>query len=168
MNIRDMNNRMQAMSSFRAQVQNGYQNSYPPQPQHDPNWERSGRDMLHKWLHDMASGKEDIPEALVQIVQCITAQQADSVLSQHGLSYNNGQDPAHTRFMETLDSLRDLPTTAEAARGIDSKFMNLTPDERKVLNILVQRTSKRRMAEKAGMPLDRFTELKHSLYHKLR
>lgn len=83
---------------------------------------------------------------------------------QHG---GQGGDPAHESFKEVLDEIRDAPSS-EQHKLIEARFENVTPEERKLLMALAGDCSKRKLAAKAGLPLERFMELKHGLKYKLK
>ena len=73
----------------------------------------------------------------------------------------------HRRFKEVMEEIREAPS-ADAPRLIEQRFANISPEERKLLMVLASECSKTKLASKAGMPLERFMELKHGLEHKLK
>lgn len=68
----------------------------------------------------------------------------------------------HKRFKEALEELRDLPT-AEAQRRMPVLFPGLDEEGKRVLSVLVSESSKKKLAQKANMPLERFMQKKHEL-----
>lgn len=73
----------------------------------------------------------------------------------------------HRRFKEVMEEIREAPSS-DAARLIEARFANISPEERKLLMVLANECSKSKLASKAGIPLERFMELKHGLEHKLK
>lgn len=83
-------------------------------------------------------------------------------------AYSPGYDmDKHRRFKEVMEDIREAPS-ADAPRLIEQRFANISPEERKLLMVLASECSKTKLASKAGMPLERFMELKHGLEHKLK
>lgn len=83
-------------------------------------------------------------------------------------AYSPGYDmDKHRRFKEVMEEIREAPS-ADAPRLIEQRFANISPEERKLLMVLASECSKTKLASKAGMPLERFMELKHGLEHKLK
>lgn len=76
-------------------------------------------------------------------------------------------DPRRRRFKEALEDLRDLPT-AEAQRRMPVMFPNLDEECRRVLSVLVSENSKKKLAQKANVPLERFMQIKHELAEKMK
>lgn len=68
----------------------------------------------------------------------------------------------HKRFKATLDELRDLPT-AEAQRRMPVMFPGLDEDGKRVLSVLVSESSKKKLAQKANMPLEKFMQKAYEL-----
>lgn len=77
-------------------------------------------------------------------------------------------DPVHARYKEVLDEIRDAPS-GEQHKLVEARFENLTPEERKlIMAALAPECSTRKLAAKAGLPVERFLELKHGLKYKLK
>lgn len=116
------------------------------------------------WSHDFADA-----------VKRVCREEMNGVLAQQGYYPGGGQgqqgehgSELHRRWKETLDEIRDAPT-AEQHKLVEQRFEGLTPEERKLLMAaLAPECSTRKLAAKAGLPVDRFVELKHGLKYKLR
>lgn len=122
-------------------------------------------------LREMAYGRKPISEELKAVVCAIFKEQTDSMLGLYGYS-QHGQGPhggsEHQRYKETLEDLRDIPNVTEAVKRAGQHFDNLTDDDKKVLQQILNRPSYKKMAQMAGMPYDRFMEIKRELEHKLK
>lgn len=79
---------------------------------------------------------------------------------QHGMG-----DPDEEGFEEVLDEIRDAPSS-EQHKLIDARFENITPEERKLLMAEAGDCSKRKLAAKSGLSIDRYRELRHGLKYK--
>lgn len=91
------------------------------------------------------------------------------MLAQYGYSQQgSGYDDHHRRYKETLEELRDVPNVTEAVKKAAQHFENLTDEDRKVLQQILNRPSYKKMAQMVNMPVDRFLEVKHSLEQKLK
>lgn len=79
----------------------------------------------------------------------------------HG-GWDHERHERHKRFKATLDELRDLPT-AEAQRRMPVMFPGLDEDGKRVLSVLVSESSKKKLAQKANMPLEKFMQKAYEL-----
>ena len=79
---------------------------------------------------------------------------------QHGMG-----DPDEEGFEEVLDEIRDAPSS-EQHKLIEARFENITPEERKLLMAEAGDCSKRKLAAKSGLSIDRYRELRHGLKYK--
>lgn len=125
---------------------------------------------FEEYISDVAHGRKPISDELKAVVLAIVKEQTDDVMAQHGYVTHEHDDydkTAHRRFKETMEKMRDMSPT-EAARAIDEHFSNVTPHQRKVLQVLSQECSKRKMAEKANMSLEDFMKYKHELEKQLK
>lgn len=125
---------------------------------------------VEEYISDVANGRKPISEELKAVVLAIVKAQADDVMAQHGYTSHEHEDydkDAHRKFKEKVERMRDMSPT-EAARAIDEHFSNVTPHQRKVLQVLSQECSKRKMAEKAGMSVEDFMKHKHELEKQLK
>lgn len=87
---------------------------------------------------------------------------------QGGMQGGTGGDPVHARYKEVLDEIRDAPS-GEQHKLVEARFENLSAEERKLLiAALAPECSTRKLAAKAGLPVERFLELKHGLKYKLK
>lgn len=120
---------------------------------------------FEEYIFEVAHGRKPISEELKAVVLAIVKEQADGVMAQHGYMSQEVEDydkEAHRKFKETVEKMRDM-TPTEAARAIDEYFSNVTPRQRKVLQVLSQECSERKMAEKAGISLEDFMKCEHEL-----
>ena len=76
--------------------------------------------------------------------------------------FDHERHERHKRFKEVLDELRDLPT-AEAQRRMPVVFPGLDEEGKRVLSVLVSESSKKKLAQKANIPLERFTQKEYEL-----
>lgn len=122
------------------------------------------------FFEEMAYGKKQIPDTVKAVVLAVVKEQADDVMAQHGYTTHEdeGYDKSrHRKFKETMEKMRDM-SPAEVSRAIDEHFSNVTPQQRKVLQVLSQECSKKKMAEKAGIDKEDFMKIKHELEHQLK
>ena len=121
-------------------------------------------------LRDMAYGRKPISEELKAVVCAIMKQQADNMLGEYGYTQHGGQHGSehHHRYKETLEELRDVPNVTEAVKRAGQYFDDLTDEDRKVLQQILNRPSYKKMAQMANMPPERFMEVKRGLEHKLK
>lgn len=125
---------------------------------------------FEEYIFEVAHGRKPISDEFKSVVLAIVKEQADGVMAQHGYMSQEVEDydkEAHRRFKEKVEKMRDM-TPTEAARAIDEHFSNVTPHQRKVLQVLSQECSKRKMAEKAGMSVEDFMKCKHELEKQLK
>ena len=116
-------------------------------------------------------------EEFADAVMRVCAEKMDEVLASQGYfpagmqgaGYGaHGYDhEKHMRFKEVLEELRDLPT-AEAQRRMGVMFPGLDEEGKRVLSVLVSETSKKKLAQKANMTLEKFMQVKHELEEKLK
>lgn len=108
-------------------------------------------------------------QEFAEAVMRVCREKMDGVLAEQGY-YQQGSmqdDPRRRRFKEALEDLRDLPT-AEAQRRMPVMFPNLDEECRRVLSVLVSENSKKKLAQKANVPLERFMQIKHELAEKMK
>ena len=67
-----------------------------------------------------------------------------------------------------LEELRDVPQVTEAVKRASQHFENLTDEDRKVLQQILNRPSYKRMAQMVNMTPERFMEVKRELEWKLK
>lgn len=79
----------------------------------------------------------------------------------HG-GWDHERHERHKRFKAMLEELRDLPT-AEAQRRMPVLFPGLDEDGKRVLSVLVSESSKKKLAQKANMPLEKFIQKEYEL-----
>ena len=113
-------------------------------------------------LRDMAYGRKPISEELKAVVCAIMKQQADNMLGQYGYS-QHGQghhdDSDLQRYEETLEELREVPNVTEAMKRSGQYFDDLTDEDKKVLQQILNRPSNKQMAKMANMQHERFMEI---------
>ena len=107
----------------------------------------------------------------------VCAEKMDEVLASQGYFPAGMQGGGHgaqgydhekyMRFKEVLEELRDLPT-AEAQRRMGVMFAGLDDESKRVLNVLISEPSKKKLAQKANVPLDKFMQIKHELPERLK
>ena len=122
------------------------------------------------YIEDMANGRKPISDEFKAVVLAVVKEQTDDVMAQHGYTHHEQESydkELHRKFKEKIEHLRDLAPT-DALRAIDEHFKNVTPAQRKVLQVLSQECSKRKMAEKAGMSVEDFMKHKHELEKQLK
>lgn len=120
------------------------------------------------FFRSVSYGETPCPEELKQVVLGIVGEQANSMLGQYGYTQQGGMPDSHVRFKETLEELRDIPNVTEAVKKAGQHFENLTEEDRKVLQLILNRPSYKKMASMVNMPLDRFMAVKHGLEQKLK
>lgn len=121
-------------------------------------------------ITEMAYGRKPISDEFKAVVLAVVKEQTDDVMAQHGYTHHEQESydkELHRKFKEKIEHLRDLAPT-DALRAIDEHFKNVTPAQRKVLQVLSQECSKRKMAEKAGMSVEDFMKHKHELEKQLK
>ena len=121
---------------------------------------------------EMAHGRKQIPEELKAVVCAITKEQTDRMLGQYGYTHG-GHASSHTnehhhRYKETLEELRDVPNVTEAIKRASQYFDNLTEEDKKVLQQILNRPSYKRMAQMVNMSPERFMEIKREMENKLK
>lgn len=130
-----------------------------------------GMPMPHAWAELLWS--EEFAEAVLRVCR----EKMDETLAgqgyypagMQGAGYGaEGYDPVkHRRFKDVLEELRDLPT-AEAQRQMAGRFGTLSEEQKRVLSVLMSECSKKKLAQKASMTVERFMQLKHELEDKLK
>lgn len=107
----------------------------------------------------------ELREFIIDVIR----EQADEMFAEQGY-YRGGEHGSdqHKRYKEVLETLREIPSAMEAVKHFGKYFEGLTEEERKVLTQLVQRPSMKKSAQSAGIPLERFCQLKHELMYKLK
>ena len=116
-------------------------------------------------------------EEFADAVMRVCAEKMDEVLASQGYFPAGMQGGGHgaqgydhekyMRFKEVLEELRDLPT-AEAQRRMGVMFAGLDDESKRVLNVLISEPSKKKLAQKANVPLDKFMQIKHELPERLK
>jgi len=85
-----------------------------------------------------------------------------------GMQGGQGDDPLQARYEEVLDEIRDAPS-GEQHKLVEARFEGLVPEERKMLIASeAPECSIKKKAAKAGLPVERFLELRHGLKYKLK
>ena len=121
---------------------------------------------------EMAHGRKPIPEELKAVVCAITKEQTDRMLGQYGYTQgghtSSQSSEHHHRYKETLEELRDIPNVTEAVKRAGNYFDDLTDEDRKVLQQILNRPSYKKMAQMVNMTPERFMEVKRELENKLK
>lgn len=143
----------------------GQQHQYG-RPQH----QNGEHEKVIAFFRSVAYGETSCPEELKQVILGVVGEQANGMLAQYGYTQQGGQygGDQHHRYKEALEELRDITNLADAEKKFDNYFIDLTTDDRKVLKQLVNRPSIKRLSQMAGMPPERFMEIKRGLEHKLK
>ena len=119
---------------------------------------------------EMAHGRKPIPEELKAVVCAITKEQTDRMLEQYGYTqsaHEGGHDSEHhRRYKAALEELRDIPNVTEAVKRASQFFDDLTEEDKKVLQQILNRPSYKKMAQMVNMPPERFMEVKRDLERK--
>jgi hypothetical protein len=119
------------------------------------------------FFREVAEGKRQCPEELRAVILGVVGEQANGMLAQYG--YQHQGDPEHHhRYKETLEELRDIPQVTEAVKRASQHFDNLTEEDRKVLQQILNRPSYKKMAQMVNMTPERFMEVKRELEWKLK
>lgn len=124
-------------------------------------------------IREMAHGRKPIPEELKAVICAVTREETDRMLEQYGYT-SSGQygqhhnSDLHRKYKETLEELRDIPNVTEAVKRASQHFDDLTEEDKKVLQQLVNRPSLKKMAMAASVTPARFMEIKHELERKLK
>lgn len=121
-------------------------------------------------LRDWAYGRKPVPEEFKAVVCSIMKEQTDNMLGQYGYTQQGGAggDEHHHRYKEALEELRDVPNVMEAVKRAGQYFDNLTEEDKKVLQQILNRPSYKKMAQMVNMAPERFMEVKRGLEHKLK
>ena len=127
-------------------------------------------------IREMAHGRKPIPDELKAVVCAITKEQTDRMLGQYGYtqSGHSGEHSGvhdsehHHRYKEALEELRDIPNVTEAVKRAGQYFDDLTDEDRKVLQQILNRPSYKKMAQMVNLSPDRFMEVKRELERKLK
>ena len=153
------------------QYQGGYGQQYPqggyggkqygrPQQSGEP-------ESVLAFFRAVAQGERPCPEELKAVILGIVGEQANGMLAQYGYTQQGGGDQHH-RYKEVLEELRDVPNIIEAEKKFDQYFVDLTPEDRKVLKQKVNRPSNKKLAQLSNIPLERFLEIDHELQYKVK
>lgn len=163
------------MDYMRQQTQGGHFGGYQPHggyggyhgSYNDPHKGTQG-DFMEE-IYEMAHGRKPIPEELKAIICTVVKEQTDSMLGQYGYT-QHGQPgrEQHLRYKEILEELRDVPNVTEAVKRATQHFDDLTEEDKKVLQQILNRPSYKRMAQMVNMTPERFMEVKHDLERKLK
>lgn len=133
----------------------GYQHGYS-----EPH--KGSQDGFAAELRDMAYGRKPIPEEFKAVVCAIVKEQTDSMLGQYGYSqhgHGHHDDSDLQRYEETLEELREVPNVTEAMKRSGQYFDDLTDEDKKVLQQILNRPSNKQMAKMANMQHERFMEI---------
>lgn len=120
------------------------------------------------FFREVAEGKRQCPEELRAVILGIVGEQANGMLAQYGYQQQGGDPEHHHRYKETLEELRDIPQVTEAVKRAGQYFENLTDEDKKVLQQILNRPSYKKMAQMVNMTPERFMEVKHGLEWKLK
>ena len=181
--------------NYNNQYQGGYGQQYPQggyggaqYPQHGGQFHSQGgyggqqygrpqqsgeHESVLAFFRAVAQGERPCPEELKAVILGVVGEQANGMLAQYGYTQQGGgewgNDPGrHHRYKEVLEELRDVPNVVEAVKRAGQYFDNLTEEDKKVLQQILNRPSYKKMAQMANMPPDRFMEVKRGLEHKLK
>ena len=120
------------------------------------------------FFRSVAQGERPCPEELRAVIQGDVGEQANGMLAQYGYTQQGGGDEHHHRYKEALEELRDVPNVVEAVKRAGQYFDNLTEEDKKVLQQILNRPSHKKMAQMVNMAPERFMEVKRGLEHKLK
>lgn len=120
------------------------------------------------FFREVAEGKRQCPEELRAVILGVVGEQANGMLAQYGYQQQGGDPERHHRYKETLEELRDIPQVTEAVKRASQYFENLTEEDRKVLQQILNRQSYKKMAQLVNMTPERFMEVKRELEWKLK
>lgn len=139
----------------------GQQHQYG-RPQH-----QSGEyEKVIAFFRSVAYGETPCPEELKQVILGVVGEQANGMLAQYGYTQQGGDQ--HHRYKEVLEELRDVPNVMDAVKRASQHFDNLTDEDKKVLQQILNRPSYKKMAQIVNMAPERFMEVKRGLEHKLK
>lgn len=116
----------------------------------------------------VAQGERPCPEELKAVILGVVGEQANGMLAQYGYTQQGGGDEHHHRYKEALEELRDVPNVVEAVKRAGQYFTDLTEEDKKVLQQILNRPSYKKMAQMVNMAPERFMEVKRGLEHKLK
>lgn len=166
--------------NYNNQYQGGYGQQYPQHggqfhaPQvgymgglHNRPQQSGEHEKVIAFFRSVAYGETPCPEELKQIILGVVGEQANGMLAQYGY-HQQGGDDQHHRYKEVMEELRDVPNLTDAEKKFDQYFVDLTPDDRKVLKQKVNRPSNKKLAQLTNLTLDRFLEIDHGLPYKLK
>jgi hypothetical protein len=181
--------------NYNNQYQGGYGQQYPQggyggaqYPQHGGQFHSPGgyggqqygrpqqsgeHESVLAFFRAVAQGERPCPEELKAVILGVVGEQANGMLAQYGYSQQGsgewGNDPGrHSRYKEVLEELRDVPNVVDAVKRAGQFFDNLTDEDKKVLQQILNRPSYKKMAQMVNMSPERFMEVKHGLEHKLK
>lgn len=120
------------------------------------------------FFREVAEGKRQCPEEIRAVILGVVGEQANGMLAQYGYQQQGGNPEHHHRYKEVLEELRDVPQVTEAVKRASQHFENLTDEDRKVLQQILNRPSYKRMAQMVNMTPERFMEVKRELEWKLK
>lgn len=120
------------------------------------------------FFRSVAYGERPCPEELRQVILGVVGEQANGMLAQYGYQQQGGNPEHHHRYKEVLEELRDIPQVTEAVKRASQHFDNLTDEDRKVLQQILNRSSYKKMAQMVNMTPERFMEVKRELEWKLK
>lgn len=120
------------------------------------------------FFRSVAYGERPCPEELKQVILGVVGEQANGMLAQYGYTQQGGDHELHHRYKETLEELRDVPNVVEAVKRASQHFDNLTDEDKKVLQQILNRPSYKKMAQMVNMSPERFMEVKRGLEYKLK
>jgi hypothetical protein len=163
------------MDFMRQQTHGGHFGGYPQQGGYgyhggynEPH--RGAQGDFMEEIREMAHGRKPIPDEFKAIICAVVKEQTDSMLGQYGYTQHGGQHGGeqHIRYKETLEELRDIPNVTEAVKRASQYFDDLTEEDKKVLQQILNRPSYKKMAQMVNMTPERFMEVKRDLERKLK
>lgn len=176
--------------NYNNQYNGGYGQQYPQggyggaqYPQHGGQFHSQGGYMggLHNrpqqsgehesvisFFRAVAQGERPCPEELRAVILGVVGEQANGMLAQYGYTQMGGGDEHHHRYKEALEELRDIPNVVEAVKRAGQYFTDLTDEDKKVLQQILNRPSYKKMAQLANLAPERFMEVKRGLEYKLK
>ena len=124
---------------------------------------------MEKYWRGLCDGSIEVPEHMVKAMCVMVAEAVKEHGSEMGAGGNYGYDEQeHERYKDAIERLREAPAN-EKQRLMKELFEDdLTPDEQKVLQVMSEQKSYKRIAQEKGMSLERYKEAKKSLKHKLK
>lgn len=129
--------------------------------------EREFGEEMKKYWRGLCDGSIEVPDDMAKAM-CVMVAEA---VKEHGFNTENGtgyghDEEEHERYKEAIERLREASPNEKQKLMKELFEDDLTPDEQKVLRVMSEQKSYKRIAQEQGMTLDRFKEAKKNLKHK--